>query len=142
VAEPIRWIGILISCSGVAGEIWAAVSLGASYSPLLRVAEEKAVVTSGPYRWIRHPMYAFWLPVMAGWGCTARSWFVLATGGSPDTGLDDHPRPREEALMLEGFGESYRQYMTHTGRFAPRLRSVQQKDSPSPPGPSPGSSRL
>src|SRR5215472_10273050 len=40
VAVPVRWLGILISCLGVAGEIWAAVSLGASYSPALRVAEE------------------------------------------------------------------------------------------------------
>jgi protein-S-isoprenylcysteine O-methyltransferase Ste14 len=56
VAAPIRWLAILTSCLGAAGEIWAAVSLGASYSPLLRVAEERVVVTAGPYRWIRHPL--------------------------------------------------------------------------------------
>jgi len=30
--------------------------------------------------------------------------------------------PREESMMVEGFGESYRQYMKRTGRFIPRLR--------------------
>jgi protein-S-isoprenylcysteine O-methyltransferase Ste14 len=79
VAVPIRWIAILASCLGVAGEIRAAVSLGASYSPLLRVAEERVVVTAGPYRWIRHPLYAFALPLMAGCAVAARSWFILAT---------------------------------------------------------------
>jgi protein-S-isoprenylcysteine O-methyltransferase Ste14 len=79
VAAPIRRIAILASCLGAAGEIWAAVSLGASYSPLLRVAEEQVVVTAGPYRWIRHPLYAFALPLMAGWAVAAGSWFMLAT---------------------------------------------------------------
>ena len=54
-SEPIEWTAIVVSCLGAAGVIWAAVSLGASYSPLLRVAEERVVVTTGPYRWIRHP---------------------------------------------------------------------------------------
>jgi protein-S-isoprenylcysteine O-methyltransferase Ste14 len=79
VAAPIRWIAILASCLGAAGEIWAAVSLGASYSPLLRVAEERVVVTAGPYRWIRHPLYAFALPLMTGWAVAAGSWFILVT---------------------------------------------------------------
>jgi protein-S-isoprenylcysteine O-methyltransferase Ste14 len=66
-AARFRWLGILISCFGVAGEMWAAVSLGTSYSPMLRVADERAVITAGPYRWIRHPLYSFWLLAAAGW---------------------------------------------------------------------------
>jgi protein-S-isoprenylcysteine O-methyltransferase Ste14 len=58
-SEIIRWIGMALSCVGVAGEIWSAVALGASYSPMLRVADEHVFVTAGPYRWIRHPLYAF-----------------------------------------------------------------------------------
>ena len=54
VGAPARWSGI--GGLGAAGEIWAAVSLGTSYSPRLRVAEERTVVTAGPYRWIRHPL--------------------------------------------------------------------------------------
>jgi protein-S-isoprenylcysteine O-methyltransferase Ste14 len=127
VAVPIRWLGILISCLGVAGEIWAAVSLGASYSPLLRVAEKRAVITAGPYRWIRHPLYAFWLPAMAGWGVAAGNWLILLSGAVLVLILMILRVPREEAMMLEGFGEAYRQYMTRTGRFVPRLRSVQGK---------------
>jgi protein-S-isoprenylcysteine O-methyltransferase Ste14 len=127
VAVPVRWLGILISCLGVAGEIWAAVSLGASYSPLLRVAEERAVITAGPYRWIRHPLYAFWLPAMAGWGVAAGNWFILVSGAVLILILMILRAPREEAMMVEGFGEAYRLYMTRTGRFVPRLRSVPGK---------------
>jgi protein-S-isoprenylcysteine O-methyltransferase Ste14 len=80
VGAPIRWLGIALSCLGVSGEIWAALSLGASYSPMLRVPNERALVTAGPYRWIRHPLYAFWIPVMTGWGLAAGSWFILVSG--------------------------------------------------------------
>ncbi len=127
VAVPVRWLGIVISCLGIAGEIWAAISLGTSYSPLLRVAEKRAVVTVGPYRWIRHPLYAFWLPAMAGWGIAAGNWFILVSGAVLITVLMILRVPREEAMMLEGFGEAYGEYTTHTGRFVPRLRSVQGK---------------
>ena len=107
---------------GAAGEIWAAVALGPSYSPVLRVAEERRVVTAGPYRWVRHPLYAFWLPTMGGWGVAAGNWFILVTGAVLILVLTIVRVPREEAMRLEGFGETYRRYMTRTGRFVPRLR--------------------
>ena len=120
----IRWLGIALSCLGVAGEIWAAVALGSSYSPTLRVSSERALVTSGPYRWIRHPLYAFWMPVMVGWGLAAGSWFVLASGTVLILVLRIVRVPREEAMMVVGFGESYRRYAARTGRFLPRFRAL------------------
>ena len=82
VAEPIRWVAIVVSCTGAVGEIWAAISLGASYSPLLSVGKEQVLITAGAYRWIRHPLYVFGLPLMTGWGVAARNWFITATGNT------------------------------------------------------------
>jgi protein-S-isoprenylcysteine O-methyltransferase Ste14 len=127
VGNSMRWAGIVASSLGVAGEIWAALSLGASYSPTLRIAEERRVVTAGPYRWIRHPLYAFWLPVMMGWGLAVSSWFIIVSGTILIFVLAAVRVPREEAMMLQGFGESYRDYMTRTGRFVPPLRTVRAK---------------
>ena len=124
-SEMIRWIGVALSCLGMAGEIWAAVALGASYSPMLRVADEHVVVTAGPYRWIRHPLYAFWLPVTIGWGAATCNWFIVVSGTALIFVLAVIRVPREEAMMLRGFGESYRRYMTRTGRFIPRWRIAQ-----------------
>jgi protein-S-isoprenylcysteine O-methyltransferase Ste14 len=128
VGAPARWIGIGIGGLGAAGEIWAAVSLGTSYSPRLRVAEEHVVVTAGPYRWIRHPLYAFWLPVMTGWGVAAGNWFVLASGTVLILVLLGLRVPREESMLLAGLGHSYRRYMARTGRFLPRFRSASRAD--------------
>jgi protein-S-isoprenylcysteine O-methyltransferase Ste14 len=111
-----------LSCVGVAGEIWSAVALGHTYSPMLRVADEHIFVNAGPYRWIRHPLYAFWLPGTVGWGAATRNWFIIVSGTALILVLAVIRVPREEAMMLQGFGESYRRYMTNTGRFLPRLR--------------------
>ena len=128
VSASARWIGIGIGGLGAAGEIWAAVSLGTSYSPRLRVAQERVVVTAGPYRWIRHPLYAFWLPVMTGWGVAAGNWFVLASGTVLILVLLGFRVPREESMLLAGLGNSYRQYMVRTGRFLPRFQSTSRAD--------------
>jgi len=127
VAEPIRWAGIVVSCAGAIGEIWAAISLGVGYSPLLRVTKEQKLITSGAYRWIRHPLYAFGLPLMAGWGVGAANWFITTTGLLVILLAMLVRVPREEVMMLRVFGERYREYMDRTGRFAPRLRSVHGK---------------
>jgi len=127
VAEWIRWVAIVISCAGAAGEIWAAISLGASYSPLLRVSKEQVLITAGAYRWIRHPLYAFGLPLMVGWGVAAANWFIIATGTLVILLAMLIRAPREEAMMLGAFGESYRAYIGRTGRFVPRLQSTRVK---------------
>jgi protein-S-isoprenylcysteine O-methyltransferase Ste14 len=111
----------------MAGEIWSAVALGVSYSPMLRVADEHAIVSAGPYRWIRHPLYTFWLPVTVGWGAATRNWLIIVSGAALAFVLAVVRVPREEAMMLQGFGQLYRNYMARTGRFTPKLRTALTK---------------
>ncbi len=124
LAAPIRWAGIAISIASAAGEIWSLISLGANYSPLLRVGKEHVLVTAGAYRWMRHPLYGFALPLLAGWGVAARNWLIIASGLSVTALAMAIRAPREEAMMLGAFGPSYREYMTRTRRFVPRIRAV------------------
>jgi protein-S-isoprenylcysteine O-methyltransferase Ste14 len=126
-SDVTRWLGIGLSCLGMAGEIWSAVALGVSYSPMLRVADEHVIVSAGPYRWIRHPLYAFWLPVTVGWGAAAGNWLIVVSGAALVFVLAVIRVPREEAMMLQGFGELYRNYMARTGRFTPQLRAARTR---------------
>jgi protein-S-isoprenylcysteine O-methyltransferase Ste14 len=64
---------------------------------------------------------------MTGWGLAARNWFILASGTVLILVLRIVRVPREEAMMVRGFGDSYHQYITRTGRFVPRFRSMQKK---------------
>ncbi len=119
VRESIRWCGIAVSVAGAAGEVWGLVSLGASYNPLLRVGKQHALVTAGAYRWIRHPLYSFALPLTAGWGIAAGNWFIITTGIAVTILTMVIRAPREETMMLKAFGEPYRAYIERTGRFFP-----------------------
>ncbi len=49
-------IGMLIQLFGLMGMIWSVFSLGTA---LGIVPADRGLVTSGPYRHVRHPMYAF-----------------------------------------------------------------------------------
>ena len=77
------------------------------------------LVTGGPYRWVRHPMYttsfvwaAAFLLITANW-LIGGAWFSL---GMVAVALTD----QEEATLLARFGEAYRVYQRRTRRFLPR----------------------
>ncbi|MDP8951325.1 MAG: protein-S-isoprenylcysteine O-methyltransferase [Actinomycetota bacterium] len=96
--------------------------LDRNWSPSLQLREGHALVTEGVYRSIRHPMYAStWL-----WGIAQASllqnWIAGWAGLVLFLPLYVLRVPREEQMMLEQFGEAYREYMDRTGRVIPRLK--------------------
>ncbi|MET0406006.1 MAG: protein-S-isoprenylcysteine O-methyltransferase [Cystobacter sp.] len=101
----------------------AHADLGRNWSPSLQLMEHHSLVTGGIYRFVRHPMYASqWVFALAQ-ALLLQNWIA-----GPATLICFAPLyfirvPREEAMMLERFGETYRTYMVHTGRVLPR-RSV------------------
>lgn len=117
----IRWAGMVIALTGFGLLQWAQTSLGRSWSDTPRLLEGQALVTSGPYRWIRHPIYtAFLLILGATLFISANLLVGLAWTGM--TLLEITSRIRfEESLMLEHFGDQYREYMHKTGRLFPKV---------------------
>lgn len=97
-------------------------SLGKNWSRLLNVREEQILVTHGPYQWVRHPMYA----VLSGFYLCAALVSANSLVGLVSVGIVLQFWTRiepEEHMMIEHFGDAYRTYMQHTGRFLPRLRA-------------------
>lgn len=94
--------------------------LGRQWSPSLEVHAEHTLVTQGVYRRVRHPMYtSIWLFALAQ-PLLVHNW-VAGALAVPGFALLYFLRvPREERLMLETFGEAYRDYMARTGRLWPR----------------------
>ncbi len=93
--------------------------LGRNWSVTLEVRERHTLVTSGVYRRVRHPMYsAFWLWALAQ-ALLLPNW-VAGPSGLVGFGTLFFLRVgREEALMMETFGDEYRRYMTRTARILP-----------------------
>jgi protein-S-isoprenylcysteine O-methyltransferase Ste14 len=96
--------------------------LGRNWSPSLQLREGHQLVTGGVYRSIRHPMYAsqwLWSTAQA---LLLQNWIAGWAGLALYLPLYLSRVPREEQMMLDRFGGTYRAYMDRTGRVAPRLR--------------------
>jgi protein-S-isoprenylcysteine O-methyltransferase Ste14 len=117
----LRWIGVGIGAVAGGLLVWTLVNLGRNLTDTVVTRRAHTLVTTGPYRWIRHPFYvAIALSVTAN-GLAAANWFLLAMGWLTVTLLVGRTR-KEEALLVTRFGEAYRSYMERTGRFVPRMR--------------------
>jgi protein-S-isoprenylcysteine O-methyltransferase Ste14 len=115
----LRWGGVGAALLGFALLQWAQNTLGKNWSDTPRMIHEQQLVTSGPYRWVRHPIYTAFLLILGSTLLISGNWLIgLAWTGM--TGLEVASRIRfEEDLMLEYFGEPYREYMRRTGRLLP-----------------------
>jgi len=117
----LRWTGIVLALAGFALLQWAQVTLGNSWSDTPRMMKEQTLITSGPYQFIRHPIYTAFVLILGSTLLISANWFIgLAWLGM--TLLEVASRISfEESLMLEYFGDQYREYMKKTGRLFPRL---------------------
>jgi protein-S-isoprenylcysteine O-methyltransferase Ste14 len=116
-----RWAGAVPGLIALRLFAWAHRSLGRNYSKWLHIRREHTLVTHGPYRWVRHPMYtAFYLIHIAALLLSA-NWFLGLTWLGGLILLLATRVPREEAMLIAAFGAAYREYMGRTGRFVPRL---------------------
>jgi protein-S-isoprenylcysteine O-methyltransferase Ste14 len=58
--------GVVVIWVGLALRVWAVLTLGRSFSTFIQVDADQAVVTRGPYRWVRHPSYTGLLLIALG----------------------------------------------------------------------------
>ena len=117
----LRWAGISMAVFGFALLQWAQNTLGKNWSDTPRMMKEQALITSGPYQSIRHPIYTAFLLIMGSTLFISANWLIgLSWIGM--TVLEIASRIGfEESLMLEYFGDQYQDYMKKTGRLLPQL---------------------
>ena len=118
VPSWLRWCGVGIGVP--AGILLTCVfrNLGPNLTDTVVTRERHTLVTTGPYRWVRHPFYvASALALMVNSLVTA-NWFIALTG-SLTVALLVVRTQTEEAKLVERFGGEYRDYMARTGRFWP-----------------------
>ncbi len=116
------WLGLLVTVVALAMFHLTHRSLGRNWSVSLDVRKDHRLITEGVYRYVRHPMYtAFWLWVVAQ-ALLLPNW-VAGFAGLAGFGVLYFGRvAREERMMLETFGDSYRVYMEQTGRIFRSIR--------------------
>jgi len=118
--EWVRWLGVVIGILCVFGVYWLFSSIGSGITPTSATRKQHTLSTSGPYHWVRHPLYTIGSSLFISFGMIADTWFIAALGILTFI-LMAVRTPKEEANLIEKFGDEYREYMKHTGRFLPKL---------------------
>ena len=113
------WLGAGLSVLGLLGITWVNLTLGRHFSTTLIVREAHEMVTGGPYRYARHPMYTAILAILVGWSLLLGSWLLALLTALYVLLIMGVRTPREEAMLLDKFGDAYRAYMGRTRRFWP-----------------------
>jgi len=117
----LRWFGIGFGFLSIPFLLWVHYVLDEEWSITLKLQTNHKLVTSGPYRRIRHPMYTSLIMYELSWVLISASFLFLIY--YVITVLLMIVRiPKEEQMMLEEFGEEYRNYMKRTGRLLPSFR--------------------
>jgi protein-S-isoprenylcysteine O-methyltransferase Ste14 len=118
--EWARWFGVGIGVLCTLGVYWLFSSIGSGITPTSATRKEHKLVTSGPYRWVRHPLYTVGSSMFVALGLIADNWFIIALGVLAFLAMASRT-PKEEINLIEKFGDEYREYMKRTGRYLPRF---------------------
>jgi protein-S-isoprenylcysteine O-methyltransferase Ste14 len=118
--EWVRWLGVGLGFLCAFLIYWLFSSIGSNITPTSATRTEHQLVTSGPYRWVRHPLYTIGSTFFVSLGLIADNWFIIVLGILTFIIMAIRT-PKEEANLIAKFSDDYRQYIQHTGRFLPKL---------------------
>ncbi len=118
----LRWAAAVAAAGGLALLRWSDHCLGQNLSVTLRIRQDHTLVTNGPYRFVRHPIYTATLVFAAATGVVTANYLLAAMFFLPMFALVVERLPREEQMMLDQFGDEYRRYRQSSGRLVPRFR--------------------
>jgi protein-S-isoprenylcysteine O-methyltransferase len=112
------YAGVILTIAGLVFMAWSRVALGRNWSASVTIKQDHALVSSGPYAIVRHPLYAGVLLAMLGTaiffgqirgfiavGLTLGGWWLKSR--------------TEEEFMMEQFGASYQRYRERVRALIP-----------------------
>jgi protein-S-isoprenylcysteine O-methyltransferase Ste14 len=113
--------GCLLAVAGAALVLRARMELGPAWSLVPMADDATGVVTTGPYRDVRHPIYLGLSMLAMGQALAFASWpaFLIVLGGIVPTFV--WRASAEEKLLTATFGERYARYRKQTKMIIPRL---------------------
>ena len=118
----LRWVGVGLGIVSLPLFAWTHQALGKNWALALVTKEGHTLVASGPYRWVRHPMYTVISLQGLAFFLLSANW-VIGISGLGTSILCVARVGEEEALMVDEFGDQYRAYMERTGRFLPLVNA-------------------
>jgi protein-S-isoprenylcysteine O-methyltransferase Ste14 len=110
-------IGAAVFASGIALAIWARVHLGQNWGMPMTQKAEPELITSGPYRFVRHPIYSGLLAALLGTALATNliGLIIVAVLG----GYFYYCAVEEEKNLMAGFPTAYPAYRARTKMLIP-----------------------
>ena len=113
--------GLVLFVAGLIMRWIAIIHLGRFFTVNVAIAKDHKLITSGPYRFLRHPSYTGTLLMFFGFGLCMLNILALAVVIVPITTAFLWRIHVEEAALSELFGDRYRVYRATTARIIPWL---------------------
>ena len=126
-AFPQRWqlplfvVGVLLIVLGSLLRRYCWRTLGEYFTGDVKARPDQPVITTGPYRWVRHPSYTAGMMMFIGIGLALGNWFSFALLTIATIATYSYRVAVEERVLLETIGEPYGSYMKERKRFIPYI---------------------
>jgi protein-S-isoprenylcysteine O-methyltransferase Ste14 len=112
------WTGAALTAAGLLFTVWARVHLGRNWSGIVTIKQDHELVTSGPYRFVRHPIYSGLLLALTGSALARAEWRGVVAVALAFAALWRKLR-YEERWMRERFGGAYEAYARRVAALVP-----------------------
>jgi len=112
------WLGLVMLAAGIAVAVWARRYLGRNWSGTVTVKQDHELVRSGPYRFVRHPIYTGLLLAILGTAVAIGEWRGLIAFALITAGFLLKIRT-EERFMSETFADAYARYRAEVPALIP-----------------------
>jgi protein-S-isoprenylcysteine O-methyltransferase Ste14 len=117
----VAWIALVLFWCGVSLRLWSFRTLGRYFTFIVQTSAEQPVITSGPYRFIRHPSYAGLLLIVVAAGLLIGNWLSLICLTVAVAGALVFRIRIEERALTQSLGDNYRDYAATHKRLVPLI---------------------
>jgi protein-S-isoprenylcysteine O-methyltransferase Ste14 len=115
----------VVAAASLSFALWGYVTIGRNwvhaFEPSRFLLRDETLVTSGPYRYVRNPIYLGMFSFVIAVSLLAANWLILLPI-IPIIAVVYGQVGKEEEMLIQRFGDEYRAYMKLTPRFIPRFR--------------------
>lgn len=126
-SDPLNYAGTAIAVAGVLLTLYAQIAMGESWRIGVDPGETTDLVTSGPFAWVRNPIFSAMIPTALGLAMMVPNVVAVAGFIGLITALELQVRAVEEPYLLRVHGSAYESYAARVGRFFPGLGRIDRR---------------
>lgn len=124
---PVGLAGLAVAMAGIGGILVSQTAMGASWRGDVDPDTRTPLVTSGPFRWVRNPIFTASGIASLGVALMVPNVIAVAMLGTIVVTYQIQVRLVEEPYLERMHGDRYRAYARRTGRFLPRISRMRRR---------------